>query len=66
MIVYIENDDYNEMIAKIFISKVDATNNYEYSIIDNHAGAHVEGTIYNHVGGDLELVEKILHGRNVS
>lgn len=52
----------------IVIDQVTDTNNYNYTIETSEGDHYSEfgGTIFNHEGTYLELVEKILHGRNMS
>lgn len=57
--IFLDND--KEPIETISIEGVDGR--YEYS---SSSDKDFHGTIYNHQGDYLNLLEKILHGRNLS
>lgn len=60
-------DDEDVTICRIIITKLGTGNqDYEYHIDTEDQGIETNGEIYNHQGDYLNLLEKILHGRNVS
>ena len=58
-------DDEDVVICRVTVNKVQR-GTYEYLIDTEDQGIESDGMIFNHTGDNLELLEKILHGRNVS
>lgn len=53
-------------IASIHIEQIGGTDNYKYDVDWAHENGGWYGTIYNHEDSYLELVKKVLNGRDLS
>lgn len=63
--IYTPNENIGTHIT---IEQIPETNNYKYEVKWDHEGSGGSwyGTIYNYEGHYLELVKKVLNGRDLS
>lgn len=58
-------DDEDVTVCRIIVNKL-GDGHYEYHLDTEEQGSECDGEIFNHQGDYLNLLEKILHGRNLS
>jgi len=61
--IYTPDEDIG---CSITIEHIKGTDNYDYVVKGDIGGADWTGTIYNHDSDYIELVKKVLNGRNLS